>query len=120
LRCLAAALDHGVDFWDTANIYGMGTSESLIGQFLAQASRARRAQVKLATKASIATGPLRQFDNSENHFWAELLASFKRLGVDYVDLSYLHRREVNRPIEEVVLTLSDMIGEGLIGGYGLS
>ena len=120
LRCLSLALEQGIDFWDTANIYGMGVSESVIGQFLTQATPQTRAKVKLATKASIVTGPARRFDNSAPYLRAELLASMQRLRVDYVDLFYIHRREVERPIEEVAGVMADFIREGLIGGYGLS
>ncbi len=116
LRCLDAALDHGIDFLDTANIYGMGRSERVIGTWLAS----RKPQVVIATKASIVTQPERRFDNSEPYLRAELDASLKRLGVDFVDLFYIHRREQERPIEEVVQTLQKLIAEGRIGGYGLS
>ena len=115
-RCLDAAYDNGIDFLDVANIYGMGVCESVIGRFL----KRRKPQVTLATKASIVNGPPRRFDNSENHLRAELEGSLNRLGVDHVDLFYIHRREEGRPIEEVVGTLKRLIDEGKIGGYGLS
>lgn len=116
MRCLDAARDHGIDFLDTANIYGMGRSERVIGTWLAS----RKPQVVIATKGSIVTQPERRFDNSEPYLRAELDASLKRLGVDFVDLFYIHRREQERPIEEVVQTLHKLIAEGKIGGYGLS
>ena len=115
-RCLDAAIDHGIDFLDIANIYGMGLSESVVGRFL----KRRRADVKIATKAGIVSGPNRRFDNSEPYLRAELDASLHRLGVDHVDLFYIHRREEARPIEEVAETLGRLIAEGKIGGYGLS
>lgn len=115
-RCLDAAIDHGITFLDTANIYGMGVSEEVIGRFL----RRRRAAVVIATKASIVAGPPRRFDNSEAHLRAELEASLRRLGTDHVDLFYIHRREEARPVEDVVGTLKRLIDEGKIGGYGLS
>lgn len=116
LRCLDAAYDHGITFFDTANIYGMGVSETVIGKWLAT----RKPQIVLATKASIVPGTPRRFDNSESYLRAELEGSFRRLGVDHVDLFYIHRREAARPVEEVAETLGRMIGEGLIGSYGLS
>jgi aryl-alcohol dehydrogenase-like predicted oxidoreductase len=116
LRCLAEAADRGIDFLDTSNIYGMGRSENVIGAFLRQSG----AKLKIATKAAIVAGPPRRFDNSEAHLRAELEASLKRLGVEQVALFYIHRREKERPIEEVVGTLSRLIDEGKIGGYGLS
>ncbi len=88
----------------------------MIGKWLA--SRKRR--VVLATKASIVVGPPRGIDNSAAHLRAELEASLKRLGVEHVELFYIHRREQARPIEEVVGTLKELISEGKIGGYGLS
>ena len=115
-RCMAAVVDHGIDFFDTADIYGGGLSENLIGQFL----RETGAQIKIATKTGIQTEPVRQFNNSAAYITASLEASFKRLGVDYVDLFYMHRREADRPIEEVVETLKGLIDAGKIGGYGLS
>jgi len=116
LRCLDAAWDAGIDFLDTANIYGMGVSETVIGQWLAS----RKHAVHIATKASIVGGPNRRFDNSESHLRRELEGSLKRMGVDHVALFYIHRREQERPIEEVVQTLQLLIAEGKIGGYGLS
>jgi aryl-alcohol dehydrogenase-like predicted oxidoreductase len=116
LRCLDAAHDAGITFYDTANVYGMGISESVIGKWLAL----RKPDIVLATKASIVPGPPRRFDNSESHLRDELHKSLRRLGRDHVDLFYIHRREADRPVEEVAETLGRMIDEGLIGGYGLS
>ena len=116
LRCLDAAYDHGITFLDTANIYGMGRSEQVLGKWLTS----RKPNIVLATKASIVSGPVRRFDNSERHLLDEFHASLRRLGVDHVDLFYIHRREATRPVEEVADTLGRMIDEGLIGGYGLS
>lgn len=116
LACLDAAWEAGIDFLDTANIYGMGVSESVMGEWLAS----RKRPVHIATKAAIVTSPTRRFDNSESHLRAELEGSLKRLGVDHVALFYIHRREQERPVEEVVQTLQKLIAEGKIGGYGLS
>ncbi len=116
LACLDTAYDAGIDFLDTANIYGMGRSERVVGAWLAR----RKPQVTLATKAGIVRGPDRRFDNSEAYLRAELEGSLKRLGVDHVDLFYIHRRDQSLPIEAVVETLVKLIEEGKIGGYGLS
>jgi aryl-alcohol dehydrogenase-like predicted oxidoreductase len=115
-RCLDSAVDHGITFLDTANIYGMGLSETVMGEWIAL----RKPNIQIATKASIVGGPDRRFDNSASHLRAELHGSLKRLGTDHVDLFYVHRREEARPIEEVVQSLKALIDEGLIGGYGLS
>lgn len=114
--CLDAALAAGIDFWDTANVYGMGRSERVIGSYL----KSHPAPVVIATKASIVPGPPRRFDNSSDHLRSELEGSLTRLGRDKVELFYIHRRDPERPIEEVTETLARLIEEGLIDGYGLS
>lgn len=117
LRCLDALPEAGINFIDTANIYGMGISETVIGQWLAS----RRPQgIVLATKASIVSGPPRRIDNSAAYLRAELEGSLQRLGVERVDLFYIHRREQARPLDEVIATLQALEQEGKIGGYGLS
>jgi aryl-alcohol dehydrogenase-like predicted oxidoreductase len=116
---LAAALDLGIDFLDTANVYGMGVSENVIGSFL----RKHPAKFKIATKASIDRDPetnKRRFNNSPEHLRSELEKSLKRMGVDYVDLFYIHRREQERPIEAVMETMVRFKEEGMIGGVGFS
>ena len=114
--CLDAAVAGGITFFDTANIYGMGVSETVLGNWM----RLRKPNIHIATKAGIVTGAAHKFDNSQAHLRAELDASLRRLGTDHVALFYIHRREEARPIEEVVETLGRLIDEGKIGGYGLS
>jgi aryl-alcohol dehydrogenase-like predicted oxidoreductase len=116
LRCLDAAWDAGITFYDTANIYGAGRSETVLGQWLAT----RKHPASIATKAAIVPGPARKIDNSDAYLRAELEGSLRRLGVDHVDLFYIHRHEQGRPIEEVAGTFSRLIEEGKIGGYGMS
>lgn len=116
LATLDAALAAGVNFFDTANIYGMGLSEDVLGDWLAS----RGPEIVLATKAAIIPGPPRRFDNSAAHLRRELETSLKRLNRERVELFYLHRRDPGVPIEEVVGTLGQLIDEGKIGGYGLS
>ncbi len=116
LRCLDAAWDHGITFYDTANIYGNGVSEDVLGEWL----RTRHRPAVIATKASIVGGANRRIDNSGGHLRAELEGSLRRLGVDHVALFYIHRHEEARPIEEVATTLKALIDEGKIGGYGMS
>lgn len=116
LACLDAAVKAGIDFWDTSNVYGQGTSENVIGKFLA----AEKPEVTIATKAGIVRGPTRVFNNERDYLRSELEGSLKRLNRDHVELFYIHRREQARPVEEVVETLAGFIDEGLIGGYGLS
>jgi aryl-alcohol dehydrogenase-like predicted oxidoreductase len=116
LSCLDAMLDVGIDFIDTANIYGMGVSKTVLGKWLAS----RKPRVTLATKASFVSGPPRRIDNSAAHLRSELEASLRRLGRDHVELFYIHRREAARPLDEVIGTLARLIEEGKIGGYGMS
>ncbi len=121
LRLLAAALDLGVNFWDTANVYGEGVSESRLGKFFAE-DRARRAKVTLATKFSISRRPdgARFIDNSEAHLIEALDGSLRRLGVDSVDLYYVHRLDPRFPIEETVGALARQVEKGKIRAIGLS
>ena len=116
LATLDAALKAGINFWDTANIYGMGVSETVIGKYIA----AHKPDIVLATKGGIVPGPPRRIDNSASHLREELEKSLTKLQVDRVDLYYIHRHDPDRPIEEIVETLTGFIDEGLIGGYGLS
>jgi aryl-alcohol dehydrogenase-like predicted oxidoreductase len=116
LHCLDAAWDAGINFLDTANVYGMGRSETVIGDWLRRTGK----RPVIATKASIVNGPDRRIDNSEGHLRSELEGSLRRLGVDHVDLFYIHRKDPAIPIEDTAGVLSRLITEGKIGGYGLS
>lgn len=113
---LAAALELGVTHLDTSNRYGDGISEEIIGAFI----KHHPGRFSIATKGGIISKPVRRFDNSPEHLRAELEGSLRRLGVEHVDLYYIHRREQDRPIEEVVETLADLKREGKIGGFGFS
>lgn len=115
-RTLARALDLGVDHLDTADIYGEGVAEEVIGAFVKDHPN----RFTIATKAGIKNRPVRGFDNSPEHLRASLEASLKRLGVDHVTLFYVHRREQSRPIEDVMETLVRLKEEGKIGAIGLS
>ncbi len=119
LEVLDRAYDLGIDHFDTADIYGMGLSEELLATFL----RTRRRRVTVATKGSIrfirATGE-RRIDNSPVYLRKAVDASLRRLGCDYVDLYYLHRREAGRDICESVAALAELKREGKIRAIGLS
>ena len=94
---LATALDEGVTHIDTANAYGPHTSESVIGTFLARQGKSRNELFSIATKAAITKDPdtgARTFNNSAEHLESELDGSLARLGVDHVDLFYVHRRDL--------------------------
>lgn len=118
---LSAALDAGVTHIDTSNVYGMGRSEKAIGQFL-RANPGTREQFHIATKAAItkdANGK-RCFDNSIEHLESELDKSLTKLGVDYVDLFYVHRRQADMPIEEVAGHMARLQEKGKIKAIGFS
>lgn len=115
-RTLAAAIDLGVSHLDTSNVYGMGLSETIVGAFL----KAGPHRFSIATKGGIVPEPVRRFDNSPEHLRTELEGSLRRLGLEHVDLYYVHRREQARPIEEVTEALAGFVREGKIGGIGFS
>lgn len=118
---LDACRDLGVTHLDTANIYGMGKSESAIGTYL-KANPGARDEFVIATKATITTDAAgkRAFDNSAEHFEAELDKSLKRLGVDCVDLFYAHRRAPGFSPEELAGNLGRMVEKGKTKAIGLS
>ncbi|WP_299285552.1 aldo/keto reductase [uncultured Tateyamaria sp.] len=119
---LDAARVAGVTHIDTANVYGMGTSETVIGTYLA-ANPDARDHFTIATKGGITrnpNGPGNIFDNSRAHLEAELDASLKRLGVEAVDLYYVHRRDPALPIEEVTETLAALVKSGKTRAIGFS
>ena len=119
LRC---AMNQGINHIDTANIYGMGVSESRIGEFLSTLGKKDKQFFNIASKGGIKTPPGGQptFDNSEEHLTEELDKSLNRLGVENIDLYYVHRREENIPIEEVVETLIKFKKAGKINQFGFS
>jgi aryl-alcohol dehydrogenase-like predicted oxidoreductase len=121
MRTLARALELGVDFWDTANVYGDGLCERVIGKFLAE-DKGRRGKVTLATKFAIRRRDdgARYFDNSAAHIREALDGSRKRLGVDRIDLFYVHRVDKSIPIEDTIGELARLVKEGAIGAIGLS
>lgn len=110
---LHRALDLGVDFWDTADLYGQGHNEELVGRALA----GRRDEVVLATKFGIVGGNV---NNSPEYARQACDASLRRLGVDSIDLYYLHRRDPDVPVEDVVGAMSELVAAGKVRHLGLS
>jgi aryl-alcohol dehydrogenase-like predicted oxidoreductase len=116
---LAHALDLGVDFLDTANVYGLGLSERIIGSFL----KRDHSKFTIATKAGIWRDKEhgnRGFNNKADYLRSELEGSLRRLGLEQVDLFYIHRRDHEVEIEEVMETLLTFKKEGKIAGIGFS
>ncbi len=116
LATLDAAWEAGITFLDTANIYGKGVSEAVMGQWL----RTRKHRPHIATKAAFTDDPARRIDNRPEHLRSELEGSLKRLGVDHVTLFYAHRHDLQIPAEDLAGTMKDLVQEGKILGYGLS
>jgi aryl-alcohol dehydrogenase-like predicted oxidoreductase len=110
------ALDLGVTFLDTANIYG--DSEIKVGRAL----KGRRDSVVLATKFGIVNNPAKPegVDGSPANVHAACDSSLRRLGVDYIDLYYLHRVDPIVPIEETVGAMADLVRQGKVRRLGLS
>ena len=113
------ALDLGVNFLDTADMYGVGRNEALIGRAIA----GRRDAVFLATKFGNMRGPNGEFlgvNGRPEYVRACCEASLKRLGVDVIDLYYQHRVDPNVPIEETVGAMADLVRAGKVRYLGLS
>lgn len=115
-RTLDKCIELGVTHIDTALIYGPYTSEEHIGAYLKDRPNHK---FHIATKGGVKVNP-RGFDSSKSYLQECLEGSFKRMGVDYVDLFYVHRKDPNVPIEEIMLTLLKFKDEGKIGGIGFS
>lgn len=116
LRTLDTAWEAGITFLDTANIYGRGVSETVMGHWL----QTRKHRPHIATKASFTEDPDRRVDNRPEHLRAELEGSLKRLGVDHVTLFYAHRHDPLIPAEDLAGTMQKLVEEGKVLGYGLS
>ncbi|MET7337251.1 aldo/keto reductase [Nonomuraea sp. NPDC005650] len=111
------ALDLGMNFLDTADTYGLGANEELVGR----AVRDRRDEVVLATKFGVKRGGgTRSIENSPEYIRAACDASLRRLGVDHIDLYYMHRRNRNVPVEESVGAMAELVEQGKVGHLGLS
>ena len=113
------ALDYGINFFDTANIYAGGTSEEIVGRALKD--YANRDEIVLATKV---WGRMHQGPNgsglSRKAILSEIDKSLKRLGTDYVDLYIIHRWDYNTPIEETMEALHDIVKAGKVRYIGAS
>jgi aryl-alcohol dehydrogenase-like predicted oxidoreductase len=118
---LARALDLGITFFDTADVYGMGHNEQLVGKALAS----RRDEVVLATKFGIHDDPTAPRGRRGVRGDAEYVrqacdASLGRLGVDHIDLYYQHRPDIRVPIEETVGAMAELVQAGKVRHLGLS
>jgi aryl-alcohol dehydrogenase-like predicted oxidoreductase len=120
IALLRAAVDRGVDFFDTAEVYGPFANEELVGEGLAPV----RDQVVFATKFGFAIDPATHqrhgLDSRPERIRAVCEASLKRLRTDRIDLLYQHRVDPEVPIEEVAGAVKDLISEGKVRQFGLS
>ncbi|PJJ55345.1 aldo/keto reductase [Compostimonas suwonensis] len=118
-RTLHRAIDLGVTFFDTAEMYGPYLNEELLGA----AFRGKRDQVVIATKFGTILhrgDGTRGLDGSPENVRLSVEGSLARLGTDHIDLYYQHRMDPDVPVEETVGALAELIAEGKIGHYGLS
>lgn len=116
-------MELGITLFDTADTYGLGHNESLLGRFIEQGGPDRRQQMVVATKFGIvrqAGQYERRIDNSPAYLRAACEASLRRLGLERIDLYYCHRRDPAVPIEEVVGAMADLVAAGKVGAIGLS
>src|SRR5208283_5177660 len=114
------ALELGMNFLDTADVYGPHTNEELVGR----AIKGKRSQIVLATKFGIVRDPtnpnIRGVSGKPDYVKKSCEGSLQRLGVEYIDLYYQHRVDPNTPIEETVGALAELVKEGKIRHIGLS
>jgi len=119
--CMAAAWDAGVNFFDNAEVYAKGMSETIMGEALKQLGW-RRAQMVISTKFfwGINDGPNEKNTLNRKYLMQAIDGSLKRLQLDYVDLVFCHRPDPHTPIEETVYAMSDMITQGKAIYWGTS
>lgn len=120
LKVLDRAIDLGVTFWDTADIYGPFINEELVGKAL----KGKRQNITLATKFGILRDPnnpqSRGFSGKPAYVQTACEASLKRLNVAVIDLYYLHRADPDTPIEETVGAMGKLVEQGKVRAIGLS
>ena len=119
---LDRCMDLGITHIDTSNVYGAGMSETRIGTYLAKQGKQAQDFFTIATKAGITSKAdgTRYYDNSLKHLERELDKSLQRLGVDQVELLYIHRRDGSVPIEEVAGSLASLVRSGKVRQIGFS
>jgi len=115
-KIINSALDNGIDFFDHADIYGGGKSESLFGEYLKR-NKSVRDKIKIQTKCAIRDG---QYDFSKEHIIKSVEGSLVRLGVDYVDVLLLHRPDTLMEPDEVAEAFSVLESSGKVKHFGVS
>jgi aryl-alcohol dehydrogenase-like predicted oxidoreductase len=121
IRLIHAAVDRGITFFDTAEVYGPYTNEALVGKALEPV----RDKVVIATKFGWEANPndggkWNALNSRPEHIWEAVEGSLRRLRTDVIDLYYQHRVDLNAPIEDVAGAVKDLIAEGKVKHFGLS
>jgi aryl-alcohol dehydrogenase-like predicted oxidoreductase len=119
IRTLHKAIDLGVNFFDTADMYGSGENEKLLGK----AFKGRWEEVILATKFAIMRGPKGEFlglNGKPDYIRQACEQSLQRLGIEAIDLYYMHRKDPQVEIEEIVGTMAELVQQGKVKYLGLS
>jgi aryl-alcohol dehydrogenase-like predicted oxidoreductase len=119
IATLEKAIELGINFWDTADVYANGKNEELVAKVL----QPNRKKIFIATKFGFltdASGRLAGFDGSPVHARTAIEASLRRLNTDVIDLYYAHRIDPNVPVEEMVGAMADLVKEGKVRYLGLS
>src|SRR5882724_5466236 len=120
IALIRSAVERGVTFFDTAEVYGPFTNEELVGEALAPV----RDQVVIATKFGFAldpkTGKQSGLDGRPEHIKAVAESSLRRLGVEAIDLLYQHRVDPNVPIEDVAGAVKELVAQGKVKHFGMS
>lgn len=122
MRVLHRAIDLGIEFFDTSDMYGPHHNEELLGRFLRDREAQAATDLVIATKFGIVrdgNAYTRTIDNSQDYTRSACEASLRRLGVERIDLYYVHRVEDGRPIEDVMETLAGLVRAGKIRHIGL-
>jgi aryl-alcohol dehydrogenase-like predicted oxidoreductase len=120
ISLIRAAVEHGVTFFDTAEIYGPYTNEELVGEALAPLREQLVIATKFGFKIDAHSGKQAGLDSRPQHIKEVAEASLKRLKTDTIDLFYQHRVDPDVPIEDVAGTVKDLIRQGKVKHFGLS
>jgi aryl-alcohol dehydrogenase-like predicted oxidoreductase len=119
IKTLHKAIDLGINFFDTADMYGWGANERLLGN----AFKGRRDKVIIATKFAVMRGPNGEFlglNGKPEYIWQACEQSLQNLGVETIDLYYMHRQDPKVEIEEIVGGMTELVKEGKVKYLGLS
>ena len=120
ITLIRAAVERGVTFFDTAEVYGPFTNEELVGEALAPFRDGVKIATKFGFKIDPSTGKQAGLDSRPEHIKEVAEASLKRLKTDVIDLFYQHRVDPNLPIEEVAGAVKELIQQGKVKHFGLS